>query len=70
MAKSIDQPRTFEGKKLAMDMIESVSPQAQTKLKEPAAPPSKGGKAPRTRIPMPKKLPVQRQGTRTKAIPY
>lgn len=63
MAKSIDQPRTFEGKKLAQDMIESVSPKA------PAAPPSKGGKAPRTRIPMPKKLSVPK-GVRTKSVPY
>lgn len=64
MAKSIDQPRTFEGKKLAMDMIESVAP------KGPTAPPLKGGKAPRARIGMPKKLPVERGPYRTKSIPY
>ena len=64
MAKSIDQPRTFEGKKLAMDMIESVAPKA------PEAPKSRGGKAPRTRISKPEKLATQRAGARTKAIPY
>ncbi len=69
MAKSIDQPRSFEGKKLAMDMIESMAPQAGEKLAPAKAPPSKGGKAPRTRIPMPKKLSVPKGG-RTKAIPY
>lgn len=69
MAKSIDQPRSFEGKKLAMDMIESVSPQAQTKLKEPSPPPSKGGKAPRRQVPMPRKLPPKPPG-RTKSVPY
>jgi hypothetical protein len=64
MAKSIDQPRTFEGKKLAMDMIEQSSPKA------PEAPKSKGGKAPRVRLRQPEKLPTQRQGYRTKAVPY
>lgn len=63
MAKSIDQPRTFEGKKLAMDMIESVAPKA------PVGPPSKGGKAPRRQVPMPRKLPPKPPG-RTKSVPY
>lgn len=63
MAKSIDQPRTFEGKKLAMDMIEQSSPKA------PVGPPSKGGKVPRRQVPMPKKLAVPKGG-RTKSIPY
>jgi hypothetical protein len=69
MAKSIDQPRTFEGKKLAMDMIEQAAPQAPDKLKPPAAPPLKGGKVPRRQVRLPSKLPPRPPG-RTKSIPY